>query len=143
MKACTFTARVLLVVLMLTCSPSPAQAPQLPMTVEKDKKTVILQAEDQPTKQDPDIAEYMKLIAGELQELYKAQSLGCSWTVSIKLIPKGAIKLLELTLEDKDNRAAPNKITRTALPFEKGDYAEQSKATAKRLIQLLTCAPQT
>jgi hypothetical protein len=143
MKAGKCAIWILLAVFLSMDCALRAQAPQLPITVTKEKKSIAFTGEDAATKQDAAVAEYLKLVAAELQELYKAQALDCSWAVSVKLIPKANYKLLELTLEDKDNRAAPNKITKSALPLAKEEYAEQSKATAKRLLQLLICSSQT
>ncbi len=142
MKAAKYFVWILLLAVFSTDGNLWGQAAQLPITVIKEKKSIVFSGEDAATKQDAAVAEYLKLVAAELQEIYKAQALDCSWAISVKLIPKGALKLMELTLEDKDNRSAPNKITKSALPMEKEEYAEQSKAAAKRLLQLLVCSPQ-
>jgi hypothetical protein len=143
MQAAKCSIWILLIVLLSMDCALRAQAPQLPITVTKEKKSIVFSGEDAATKQDPAVAEYLKLVAAELQELFKEQPLNCSWAVSVKLIPKANFKLLELTIEDKDNRTAPNKITKSALPTEKEEYAEQSKAAAKRLLQLFICSTQT
>lgn len=120
-----------------------AQNAKFPISVEKEKKTISLVSTDEATLKEAALAEYMNLVANEMRELLKTQALDCSWAVQLKIIPKEKFKLIEMTLEDKDNTSAANKIIRAALPNDKEEFAEQSKATAKRLLQLFTCTPKS
>ncbi len=127
---------------VLFCEQAAAQSAQLPITVTKEKNVITIQGEDDVTKKDPAVADYMKMVANEMTELYKTQELGCSWGLYLKLIDKGKFKLIEITLEDKGNSSAANRIIKTSLPTTKEEYAEQAKAAAKRIAQLLTCTPK-
>lgn len=130
-------------IFVLFCAQAAAQSAQLPITVTKEKKVIAMHGEDEATKKDPAVAEYMKVVANEMTELYKTQELGCSWGLYLKLIDKGKFKLIEITLEDKDNSSAANRIIKTSLPTTKEEYDEQAKAAAKRIAQLLTCTPKS